>query len=168
MRIIHAQAALLCNKKVSRKMKQFPHNYATISNCKPTGVVITQSRECSKLFVAEPEEFDGKTKEWSPEQMFVSTVANCLLLTFRAIANASKFEYVDMSCVANGKLDRIDGINLFTQIDIKVDLFLHEGSDKDKGLRLLNKAEKQCLIKNSITAEINFNNEILQTNTIIT
>ena len=141
-------------------MEKFPHLYTSKAMCESSGSAITESRECPVLHVAEPKEFGGTGKEWSPEQMFVSTVANCLLLTFRAIANASKFEFIDIKCVAVGKLDRVEGNNRFTNIDISANLLLKSNSDKQKGLRLLNKAEKQCLIKNSISSEVNFNNEI--------
>ena len=144
-------------------MKQFPHLYTSNSSCKPSGPVITKSRECPQLNVAEPEEFGGHSCEWSPEQLFVSTVANCLLLTFRAIANASKYDYIDLSCVAEGKLDRIDGINQFTHIKIEARLLIEQESDMQKGLRLLTKAENQCLIKNSISSEVNFANEVIYT-----
>ena len=95
--------------------------------------------------------------------MFVAIVADCLILTFRAIANASRFKWVDLSCKAKGKLDRIDGVNRFTQIDLIVTLTLSPDVDKQRGLRLLTKAENQCLIKNSISAQTSFTNNIAYT-----
>jgi len=137
-------------------MDNFPHKYAIKASCKQSGAITTTSRQCSPLLIAEPKEFDGSGEYWSPEQTFVAIVANCLLLTFRAIANASKFSWVDIKCDAQGLLERVDGINKFTEVNVEVTLILSSEVDKSKGLRLLTKAENQCLIKNSINAQTNF------------
>lgn len=141
-------------------MEKFPHLYKTTATGKSAGAVVTESRQCSPLLIAEPKEFDGSGEYWSPEQIFVAMVADCLILTFRAITNASKFSWVDIECDAQGVLDRVGGINKFTQIDVEVTLVLNNEADRDKALRLLTKAENQCLVKNSINAETNFVNAI--------
>lgn len=141
-------------------MENFPHQYLITASGKNTGAVVTDSRQCPPLFVAEPKEFDGTGEHWSPEQMFVAIVANCLILTFRAIASASNFNWVDIECNAQGTLERVDRVNKFTQINLKVTLILDSEADESKGLRLLTKAENQCLIKNSISAETIFLNKV--------
>lgn len=141
-------------------MDKFPHHYVTTVTGKDSGAIISRSRQCPPLSVAEPEEFDGTGEHWSPEQMFVVLVADCLVLTFRSIANASKFSWADIQCSAEGVLDRVDGVNKFTRIDVDVSLFLNVEADKDKGIRLLTKAENQCLVKNSINAETNFTHTV--------
>ncbi|MDW3094673.1 MAG: OsmC family protein [Gammaproteobacteria bacterium] len=125
-----------------------------------SGNIMTESRHSPKLYISEPLEFNGSDEQWSPEQLFVATVANCLILTFRAITNASKFSWADISCEAEGILDRVDGENKFTQMNIKVFLKVNSEADKQKALRLLTKAENQCLIKNSISSKINFINNV--------
>ena len=137
-------------------MDNFPHKYETSASGNKSGAITTTSRQCPPLLVAEPKEFDGNGENWSPEQIFVAMVADCLILTFRAIAHASKFNWDDINCDAKGVLERIDGVNKFTQVDIDVTLVINDGDDESKGLRLLAKAEKQCLIKNSISAQTNF------------
>ena len=141
-------------------METFPHHYVSTASGNSLGTVVTESRQCPPLYVAEPEEFDGTGEQWSPEQMFVAIVADCLILTFRAIAKASRFDWQDLTCNAEGKLDRIDGVNRFTHIDLHVTLTLNSDADEQKGLRLLTKAENQCLIKNSISAHTSFTNSI--------
>ena len=141
-------------------MKSFPHQYTITASGNSTGAVIANSRSCPPLMAAEPEEFDGTGEHWSPEQLFVAMVADCLILTFRAIAKASNFEWVDLKCTAEGMLDRLDGVNRFTQIDVHTTLLLADDANEQKGLRLLTKAENQCLIKNSISAQVNFINYI--------
>ena len=141
-------------------MENVPHLYIATASGKKSGAVITGSRQCPPLLVAEPKEFDGAGDHWSPEQIFVAMVADCLILTFRAIASASKFSWMDIECNAQGVLERVNGVNKFTKIDVEVTLMLSSEADENKGLRLLTKAENQCLIKNSINAQTNFLNKI--------
>lgn len=141
-------------------MEKFPHHYAATVTGKDSGAIVTRSRQCPPLSVAEPKEFDGTGEHWSPEQIFVAMVADCLILTFRSIATASKFGWADIECKAEGLLERVDGVNKFTQVDVDVTLVLHKQDDYEKGMRLLTKAENQCLVKNSINAQTNFKNAI--------
>ena len=139
-------------------MQTFPHEYIASAQGKASDYVIAQSGNLAPIHIAEPKEFDGSGIYWSPEQLFVATVANCLILTFRAIANASNFQFLNLKCDATGMLDRIENSNRFTEINIDVVLHLQSKDDLKKGQRLLEKAENQCLIKNSITAETRFHN----------
>lgn len=141
-------------------MKPFPHHYTTSAIGGASGAVVTSSRSCPSLLVAEPEEFNGTGEHWSPEQLFTAMVANCLILTFRAIAEASGFHWIELACKSEGVLERVEGVNRFMHINISATLLLTAGADEQKGLRLLTKAENQCLIKNSISAQTSFNNEI--------
>lgn len=145
-------------------MEPFPHNYTTKITGHEHGHLLSESLTCPVLHVAEPKEFGGTGEYWSPEQLFVSTIASCLILTFRVIAKASGFAWEDISCDAKGKLDRVDGANQFTQVDLEVCLTIRSEEDTKKALRILTKAENQCLIKNSVSSEINFRNEIVTKN----
>ncbi|MEM7304970.1 MAG: OsmC family protein [Pseudomonadota bacterium] len=142
-------------------MQPFPHHYTSKISGQESGHLLSQSPSCPDLHVAEPKEFGGNGEAWSPEQLFVTTVASCLILTFRVIAKASKFTWKDISCDAQGKLDRVDGANQFTHIDISVSLAINSEDDLKKAHRILTKAENQCLVKNSICSEVNFKNEII-------
>ena len=134
-------------------MQNLPHNYIAKAMGEPLGAVTTDSGELEKLHIAAPKEFDGPGDKWSPEELLIASVADCLILTFRAIANASKLEWTNLTCEANGTLDRVDKINKFTEIHIKASLQINSQSDKEKALRLLEMAEKNCLITNSLTAQ---------------
>ena len=145
-------------------MEPFPHSYTTTITGKDNGHLLSESQTCPVLHVAEPKEFGGTGEYWSPEQLFVSTIASCLILTFRVIAKASGFSWEDISCEAQGQLDRVDGANLFTQMNLDVCLTVRTEEDTKKALRILTKAENQCLIKNSVSSEVNFKNKIVALN----
>ncbi len=135
-------------------MQKFPHHYIAQAIGQPSGAITTDSGELEKLQIAAPKEFDGPGDKWSPEELLIASVADCLILTFRAIANASGLEWKNLTCEAKGTLDRIDKITKFTEIHVKASLQINSPSDEEKALRLLEKAEKNCLITNSLAADI--------------
>ncbi len=134
-------------------MQQFPHHYHAKAHGQPTGIVATHSGELIQLDVAAPKEFDGPGDKWSPEELLVACVANCFILTFRAIANASKLQWSELTCEAKGILDRVDRKAQFTEMFINVSLVTNSQEDEEKVVRLLEKAESNCLITNSLTAK---------------
>jgi uncharacterized OsmC-like protein len=52
-----------------------------------------------------------------------------------------------------GTLDRVDRVTQFTQFGVVARLDVPAGTDVNKAERLLEKAEKACLITNSLKAE---------------
>jgi organic hydroperoxide reductase OsmC/OhrA len=93
--------------------------------------------------------------------MLVASVADCFILSFKAIARASKFEWLSLSCDVVGDLDRVERITQFVGFRLRVTLEVLEGTREDKALRLLEKAEKSCLITNSLKAESHLDAEVL-------
>jgi len=141
-------------------MQNFPHHYLAKATGQPVGTITTESGELTTLLIAAPKEFDGPGDKWSPEELLIASVADCLILTFRAIANASKLEWSDLSCEARGTLERVDKITKFTEIFINASLKISSQLDEEKALRLLEKAEMNCLITNSLTARTHLETSI--------
>jgi peroxiredoxin-like protein len=136
-------------------MEPLPHHYVT-SACSGTGdpAVITRAAGLPECRVTSPPEFGGPEGSWSPETMLVAAVADCLILTFRAIAQLSKMEWHTLECRASGTLDRVDHVTQFTRIDLHARLAVPPHADLEQARRLLEKAERQCLISNSLKAPI--------------
>jgi organic hydroperoxide reductase OsmC/OhrA len=82
----------------------------------------------------------------------MASVADCFILTFRAVARASKLEWLSLECNATGTLERVERTTCFTGFTVKAELTLPTGGDQAKAERLLEKAESACLITNSMTA----------------
>ncbi len=141
-------------------MQKFPHHYVAQAIGQPSGTITTDSGDLEKLHIAAPKEFDGPGDKWSPEELLIASVADCLILTFRAIASASKLEWTTLTCEAKGTLDRIDKITSFTEIYLQASLQIITQSDEEKALRMLEKAEQNCLISNSLTANIHLDANI--------
>ncbi len=117
------------------------------------------------LQVATPPEFDGHEGFWSPEHYFVAAVNSCVMTTFIAIAHLSKLAYESYEAQATGKLDKPEGQGLqFTEITIRPTLVISQSKDLERAGRILQKAEKQCLISNSIKAVVHLEPQILVAN----
>lgn len=115
----------------------------------------------SSIEVVTPPEFDkGIAGIWSPEHLFTSAVLSCFMTTFLAIADYSKLSYVKFQCKAEGVLEKVDGKYLMTEINLKSDLKISDPSQLEKAERILHKAEKACLISNSIKSQVNLDTKV--------
>lgn len=134
------------------------HNYQVdltfIENRKGTlsSPVLTQSVE-----VATPPEFPkGMPGIWSPEHLFVAAISSCLMTTFLAVSENSKLPFVSFECNAIGKLDKIDGKFMMTEVTLKPTLVIEQADQYDRAKRILEMSEKACLISNSVKSTIIF------------
>ena len=105
------------------------------------------------LDFSSPPEFGGEAGLWSPEDLFISAVATCFIATFRAIAEFSRFEAPGLAVDVEGTVEKPDTYR-FTRLVIRARLTVAADGDRDKGLRLLEKAERACLVSRSLNCEI--------------
>ncbi|MFH6769350.1 OsmC family protein [Gaetbulibacter aquiaggeris] len=120
-----------------------------------------ESTEMNCIEVATPPEFEkGMPNIWSPEHLFTAAVSSCLMTTFLAIAEYSKFEFISFKCGSKGILDKVDGKFVMTEVLLFPEVFIADESQKDKALRILEKSEKACLISNSITSKVTMESKI--------
>lgn len=134
-------------------MHPFPHLYTVTTVGSPGGALSHPDDRLPPLSTNAPAEFGGPGDAWSPEDLLVATVADCFILTFRAVAAASGFTWNDIDCRAEGVLDRVDRTTMFTGFDIHVTLAVPPGTDEERAHRLLEKAEANCLITNSMKGD---------------
>ena len=114
--------------------------------------VLTQSVE-----VATPPEFPkGMPGIWSPEHLFVAAISSCLMTTFLAVSENSKLPFVSFECNAIGKLDKVDGKFMMTEVTLKPTLVIEQADQYDRAKRILEMSEKACLISNSVKSTIIF------------
>ncbi len=108
-----------------------------------------------KLEVATPPEFPkGMEKIWSPEHLFTAAVSSCFMTTFLAIAENSRLEFKNFSCPAKGKLSKLDGKFAMTEVVLEPILKIVNEEDREKAEKILHKAERACLITNSLNTEV--------------
>jgi len=135
-------------------MQPFPHHYAVTAAGSVDGDVELTADRVAAFRSASPAEFDGPGDRWSPETLLTGAVADCFILTFRAVARASKLPWTSLRCDATGTLDRIDRTTQFTAFELRVRLGVPEGVDVDLARRVLEKAERGCLISNSLKGAV--------------
>lgn len=133
-------------------MHPYPHTYRVTGTATGTGPTIVTSDGLEPIPTAPPPEFDGPGGAWSPETLLTAAVADCFMLSFRAISRASRFEWLALDCQVEGLLERPEGAALFTRFRTVVTLTVAPGTDAAKARLLLEKAEHICLITNSLKA----------------
>jgi len=134
-------------------MQDYPHRYKASAQGGSEGIIDTGSPGLVSIPAMPPAEFGGPGDKWSPETMLVASVANCFILTFRAVARASKFDWNSLTVEVDGVLDRIERQTQFTEFHIDVTLHLPSGADAQKAHRLCEKSEQICLVTNSLTGK---------------
>jgi len=142
-------------------MHPFPHRYQVRVSAAPEGAVRLAGERLPELASMPPPEFDGPGGYWSPETLLLAAVVDCFVLTFRAIARGSRLDWRELSADVEGLLERVDGNSRFTQFHTRARLVVPPGTDAARARTLLEKAEKGCLISNSLSASRHLECEIV-------
>ena len=142
-------------------MQDLPHQYHVSANAKMEGNIALNADNLPLLISAPPAEFGGPGDAWSPEHLLVASVVDCFVLTFRAVASASKFQWSNIESSAVGVLDRVGRLTQFTSFTVSATLTVPSGTDIDKAQRLLEKSEAACLVTNSLKGETHLKMEII-------
>ena len=108
------------------------------------------SARLETLRTAPPAEFGGPGNLWSPETLLVASIANCFVLTLRALTRAAGFSWLGVECRVEGILERVEGITQFSRFVTHADLTVPNGADEAAARRFLERAEHGCLIANSL------------------
>lgn len=124
-----------------------------------------QTDETNCIEVATPPEFDkGMPHIWSPEHLFTAAVSSGLMTTFLAIADYSKLEFVSFKCSSKGILEKVDGKFVISEVLLFPEVVITDESKRERTERIVEKAEKACLISNSITSKITMETKIIVQN----
>ena len=135
-------------------MKAFPHHYQATASATPDGDVLLSGAGLEVLRTAPPVEFDGPGDRWSPETLLIGAIADCFILTFRAVARASHVPWLELDVNVVGTLEREQGNSRFTRYTVQAQLRVPAGSNVEAAERALHKAEAGCLISNSLSGSV--------------
>lgn len=134
------------------------HTYTTTVKWENERIGTLSSPTLPDIKVATPPEFPkGAPNIWSPEHMFVASANICLMTTFLAIAENSKFEFKSFTSDATGKLEKVDGKFMMSEIEFRPVITITDETKKEKALRLIEKSEMFCLISNSMKSKMILN-----------
>ena len=143
-------------------MKPLPHRYDIRLKGGPAGHACLFSVGRPDLPTAPPREFGGPGDAWSPEHLLLSSVASCFLFTFRAVARAAHVEFVDLTVSAEGTVDHLAAVTMFTEIVLRPRLIVGRGTDREKLASVFAKTEKGCLVSASLKTPVRFETEIVE------
>jgi peroxiredoxin-like protein len=131
------------------------HEYRVKASCSgPRKGVVRAEAISPVISFSAPPEFLGEAGLWTPEHFLVASVASCFVSTFSGIAERSRLEFASFSLDAAGLLGSEDGAWRFTEIKLAPHVALLKEADRDRAMRILEKAEKSCLVARSLQCKI--------------
>jgi peroxiredoxin-like protein len=133
-------------------MQELPHVYKVNALALPVGHVFLSASDKHDIESSSPREFGGPGNAWSPEELVVAAIADCLVLSFKTIASASKFSWISLECNTEGTLDQVDGAYQFTHFRTVAILKVDTNVSAEHAKRLMIKAESMCPVTNSMKA----------------
>jgi len=134
-------------------MKAYPHVYHATALGAAGGTVLVTAGDLPDITTAPPPEFDGPSGIWSPETLLIASIADCFILTFRGVSRAAHLEWEKLEAQVEGTLERVAATTQFTRYLTRAVLTVKPGADHLKARELLERAEKLCLVANSLRGE---------------
>lgn len=144
-------------------MQPLPHVYSVTAASAGTSIVAVSAKGLPTLRSAAPAEFGGPGDQWSPESLLAAAVASCFVLGFRAVARASHLQWISLDCDVDATLDRKEHVTQFTKVIVHARLIVPAAMDHALCERVLEKAERSCLVANSLRCERELRIEIAKT-----
>lgn len=142
-------------------MQPYPHQYVCDAEGGPSGSVSVSTVGPTGIDTESPAEFGGPGGTWSPETLLSAAVADCFVLTFRALAKGAKLDWKGLRCTVDGTLQRAEGVTRFTHFATHARLTVPSGADVAAARALLEKAEQKCLVANSLNAARSLEAEVV-------
>ena len=100
------------------------------------------------LEVGSPPEFRGEEALWSPEHLFVTSLATCLMLTFLSLAERRSLDVTAYENAAEGLLENVDGKYRLTLITVRPQVTLKSEAEVEAAREIMGKVEEHCFISN--------------------
>jgi len=143
-------------------MHPYPHTYTASASGARTGLVAVSSPQLPGLETSAPPQFDGPPGLWSPETLLCASLADCFVLTFRALSRAAGLEWQRLECRVEGTLERAVPGSQFTHYVTVAKLTVPAGADAARARTFLERAEHSCLIANSLRGSRTLEAEVVE------
>jgi organic hydroperoxide reductase OsmC/OhrA len=142
-------------------MQDLPHHYIVAASAQGKNNIVVSAEGLPDIESAGPPQFGGPGGVWSPEELLVAAVADCFILSFRAIARTARLEWSTLECEVDGELDKIEKFTQFTGFKVQAKLTIPDEKDRKKAGVILEKADKYCLVSNSLKAASELTTEVI-------
>ncbi len=123
--------------------------------------ILTAKDVKDTMRVALPQTFGGTGDEWSPEHLFLGSISSCFMTTYLFFADKLGFELAHFESHAHGEIELVEGRYEFTSVNVKANIYIADESLREKAVLAMAKAQKYCLVSNSVKARINYDGEVL-------
>jgi peroxiredoxin-like protein len=141
-------------------MKPPSHRYEVHLDGGASGYAAVDARGLPNLASAPPAEFEGPGDAWSPEHLLLAAVATCFMFTLRAVARASRVDFISLDLTVEGTVEGRGGRLRFGEIVLRPRLQLPAGTEPERALRVLEKAGSTCLVSASLATPVRLEPEI--------
>lgn len=113
------------------------------------------NKDCRPIDMAIPPEFEGPGGTFSPEDLYVLSLMNCYLATFKYVAEKSKLKYDEILGSAELIVDKGEEKSPWMErVHIKIEL---NGCDNsERALSLMEKTKAHCMIINSVKTAVTY------------
>lgn len=122
--------------------------------------VVTAHDARGPIYVATPPAFGGEGMDWSPEHLFLGSIAGCFMATYQFFAGKMNFRTTHLECNVVGQIEMVDGKYKFTHIGVFPTIYVDDQTSVEVADLALVKTKKHCLISNTIKTEIVYNGKI--------
>jgi len=131
------------------------HTYTTAVEWTREKRAALSSQGMPTIEVATPANFPGGHEGiWSPEHLYTAAAEICLLTTFLSFAERAKLAFLSYKSEADGIMEKVEKSLLMSRIHIKPTIVVANETDRDEALKLIERAERYCLISNSMKSEV--------------
>jgi organic hydroperoxide reductase OsmC/OhrA len=124
-------------------------------------VAWTHEKECTvrasdkpEIKLSSPPEFKGLAGVWTPEDLFVASVNVCTLMTFLAYSRHKNLNLAGYESSVEGVLEYSNGKYRFTEITVHPHVTVKTQEEVALARQILQDAHDNCLISNSIVAQV--------------
>ena len=115
---------------------------------------VAHAGEKPELRVASPPEFKGEEGVWTPEDLFVSAIEVCTMLTFTGIAEKRGVKFVRYESSAEGLLEWQDGSYRFTRVVVRPRITVNDRAAIPAVRDVVERAHRTCLVANSVRSTV--------------
>ena len=130
------------------KIAPFPHRYTVRLADREI-----QAPPRAPIAAGSPPQFGGSETVWSPEELLVAAALECLWTTIEAYARHDALDVRGWTGTGTAILEKGTPIPTFSSITLHVELAVAHG-DEERGRRLLETAEKRCIISNALKVPV--------------
>lgn len=101
-----------------------------------------------------PPEFGGPEGFMSPEEIFVASIATCVMATFINVCSRNKIGIASYNSKAEGVMDYIEGSYRITKIFLRPQIIIKDPEQREECKRILEDAHQTCPVGKSVVSQV--------------